>query len=115
MQTVPCSQIGRVISVAYAATVTPNADTTDTLIIGVLTGNLTIANPTGTPVSEQVLRVRIKQDGTGSRTVTLGNKFRLAASATLNWSTTAGATDRFAAVYNSTDDKWDIVSLVPGL
>lgn len=57
-------------SVAYAATITPNSDTTDYLTIAALTGNLTLAAPTGTPVNGQKLMIDFTQDATGSRTIT---------------------------------------------
>lgn len=54
----------------YAATVTPNCDTTDVVRIGTLTGPLTLAAPTGSPVDGQKLQVWFKQDATGGRVVT---------------------------------------------
>lgn len=106
----------RVVSVAYAASVTPNADTTDVLKIGALTGPLTLANPSGTPVEGQTLRIRIPQDGTGNRAITLGNKYRIPTSATspLAFSTAASAEDKLAVEYDAADDKWDVVQMVPG-
>jgi hypothetical protein len=90
--TIP-SQI-RTVSVAYAATVTPNADTTDVLNIGTLTGALLMNNPTGTPVDGQNLRVRFMMDATGSRAVTFDTAYDfgsdvttqlLPATASLGW------------------------------
>jgi hypothetical protein len=106
----------RVTTVSYAATVTPNVGTTDLLIIGALTGPLTIANPTGVPADGQKLLIRVKQDASGSRTVTLGAIYRIPSSATipLAWSTAASKTDLFAVMYNAADTKWDVISLVPG-
>jgi hypothetical protein len=62
----------RSVSASYAATITPNAATTDILNIGVLTGNVTIANPTGTPVDGQKMTIRLAQDSTGGRIVSVG-------------------------------------------
>ena len=101
-------------SVAYAATVTPNADTARNLVIGALTGNLIIANPTGTPVDCQSLRVRVKQDGTGGRTVTLGNAYRLPTGGTIDIASGAGKTTRLLFEYNATDSKWDVIGNLPG-
>lgn len=56
--------------VAYAATVTPAADTYGTYEIGALTGNLTLGAPTGTVTDGQKLSFRLTQDGTGGRTLT---------------------------------------------
>jgi hypothetical protein len=106
----------RVVSVPYAATVTPNVDTTDLLIIGALTGPLTIANPSGSPTDGQKLLIRVQQDATGGRTVTLGAIYRIPASATipLAWSTAASKLDFFGAMYNLAALKWDVISLIPG-
>ena len=62
--------------VAYAATVTPAADTYGTYEIGALTGNIAISNPTGTPVDGQTLSIRLTQDGTGGRTITWDTQFQ---------------------------------------
>lgn len=103
-----------ITSVAYAATVTPNADTTRNLVIGALTGNLTIANPTGTPADCQPLRIRVKQDGTGGRTVALGAAFRLPTGSSISIDPAAGKTSRILAEWNATDSKWDITGNLPG-
>jgi hypothetical protein len=80
-----------------------------------LTGNVTFAAPTN-PVDGMTVRWRVRQDGVGSRTVTLNGVFRIPSSGTspLAWSTTASAMDVLAATYNATDTKWDIVAFVPG-
>lgn len=80
-----------------------------------LTENSTLANPTN-PVNGKTLRWRITQDGTGNRTVALGNKFNLpsSASSSLPWSTAANKMDVLAATYHAGRDKWDIVAFVPG-
>lgn len=80
-----------------------------------LTGNITLSNPTN-PTDGKTLRWRILQDGTGNRTVTLGNNFVIPSSATdpLPWSTAANAMDILAATYHAGRGKWDIVAFVPG-
>lgn len=57
--------LDRVTSVAYAATVTPNCDTTDIFSVGTLTGPVTIATPIGSPHDGQRMRIRLTQDATG--------------------------------------------------
>lgn len=103
------------VAIDYAATVTTDASLGSTFEIGALTGNLTLANPTN-PIDGQAVTWLIQQDGTGGRTVTLGNKFVIPSSATtpLAWSTSANKTDIFAAKYRLSADSWNIVSLVPG-
>lgn len=79
-----------------------------------LTGNLTLANPTNA-VDGQGIAWRIKQDGTGSRTITLGSNFRLGTDVTaVVLSTAASKTDYLAAVYNAADTKWDVIAFTKG-
>jgi hypothetical protein len=85
-----------------------------------LTGAYTLANPVPDPGASFAdgcrLVWRLQQDGVGGRVVTLGSKFYIPSSATspLPFSTAAHATDVLAAMYNLADDKWDVVSFVPG-
>ena len=83
-----------------------------------LTNNITLANPTpsGNSVNGVTVRWRISQDGTGNRTVTLGNKFNIPSSASspLPWSTGVNKMDILAATYHAGRDKWDIIAFVPG-
>jgi len=79
-----------------------------------LGGNRTLDNPTGGTDGQRVLW-EITQDGTGGRTLALGNKFRFGTdilNATL--STTPNAKDFLGAIYNSTADLWYVVSFVKG-
>ena len=103
-----------VVALTYAATLNTDASAGEIFDV-TLTGNATLANPTN-PVSGKTLRWRIKQDGTGSRAVTLGNKFVIPTSATspLPFSTTANKTDVLAATYHAGRDQWDIIAFVMG-
>ena len=103
-----------VVALTYASTLATDAEAGEIFDV-TLTGNVTLSNPTN-PVSGKTLRWRIKQDGTGSRTVTLGNKFQIPSSATspLPFSTAANAMDVLAATYHAGRDKWDIIAFVPG-
>ena len=79
------------------------------------TGNWTLANPVN-PVDGQRLVVDVKQDGTGSRTMAVGNKFRFNttfANATLT--TAANKTDKLEWQYNGADDRWDLIRFVKGI
>lgn len=68
-----------------------------------LGGNRTLDNPTN--MSDGViLNWRIKQDGTGSRTLTYGSKFKWANGTAPTLSTTAGAVDRITGQYIAADD-----------
>ena len=103
-----------VVALTYAATLNTDAAAGDIFDV-TLTGNVTLSNPTN-PVSGKTLRWRITQDGTGSRTVTLGNKFVIPTSATspLPFSTAANKMDVLAATYHAGRDKWDVIAFVPG-
>lgn len=103
-----------VVSLTYAATLNTDAAAGDIFDV-TLTGNATLANPTN-PVDGKTIRWRIQQDATGSRTVTLGNKFVIPSSATspLPFSTAANAMDILAATYHAGRDKWDVVAFVMG-
>lgn len=104
----------RVVVLTYASTLNTTASDGDIFDV-TLTGNATLANPTN-PADGQTIRWRIKQDGTGSRAVALGDKFVIPSSATspLPFSTAANAMDVLAATYHAGRDRWDIVAFVMG-
>lgn len=56
-------------TVAYAATLTVDPSLGSTVIVGALTGNITIAAPTNPEVGDK-LTFCFVQDGTGNRTIT---------------------------------------------
>lgn len=102
----------RTTSATFGATVTPNADTTDIMRL-TLTGTAAIANPTGTPVSGQILQMEISQDGTGSRTVTWGNAYAFSTdipSPTLT--TTANKMDILVFQWSVAASKWRFVGII---
>lgn len=79
-----------------------------------LGGNRTIATPTNPRDGKRIL-YRLKQDGTGSRTVTWGAGFRFGSTYPApTLSTTAGYTDYIEFVYNSTDARWDCIDYALG-
>ncbi len=104
----------RAVTLVDAATITPKCTTTDVAIV-TLGGNRTIANPSGVATSGQELLFRIKQDATGSRTVTWDTKYRFSTDIPRpTLSTTASKTDYIRFTYNSEDDKWDCMRVVRG-
>lgn len=104
---------GGVVSLTDAATIATNAALGNTFSV-TLGGNRTLGNPTG-GINGQKVTWRIKQDATGSRTLTLDTKFRLGADlSSVTLTTTANKTDYLGCIYHSTDDKWDVVSLIKG-
>lgn len=84
---------------ASGSTQTANATGSTTLnfstyqnFVLTLTGNVTLANPTTEAVGQSGFIVMI-QDGTGSRTVSLGTDYETASAGGLALSTTASTTD----------------------
>jgi hypothetical protein len=69
---------GAAQSIAYAATITPDAALGERVIVGVLTGNLTINAPTN-PRTGGMLVFSFAQDATGGRTITWNSVFKKAA------------------------------------
>jgi hypothetical protein len=116
---VPILAPGGVGALTYALTLATGAVATNASLVmngGVFTvtvnDNFTLSNPTN-PVDGKKLIWRIKQDATGSRLLTLGNKFKVASnveSGTITLSTTAAHVDMIGAVYNAADDLWSIVA-----
>lgn len=99
----------RVVTHADLATVTPDADTTDIVLVPALSQGVTIANPTGTPVDGQQLMVRMKSAST--QTVSWGNKFRASTDVALLTDTVSGAKwNRAIFEWNAADSKWDALA-----
>lgn len=65
-------------------------------------GNRTLANPTNL-ANGQALNIRITQDGTGSRLITWGSKYKHAQSVNV-LSTPANSVDIYSGIYDSTAD-----------
>ena len=99
----------RVQSVTSSATVTPDSDTDDLVIITAQAASLIIANPTGTPTEGQALLIRIKDNGT-ARAVSFGSEYR-AIGITLPTTTVLSKTMYLGCVRNVADTKWDVIGL----
>ena len=99
----------RVQAVTSAATVTPNSDNDDLVTITAQAEALTIANPSGTPVSGQALLIRIKDNGT-ARAITFGSEYR-AIGVTLPSTTVISKTMYIGLMRNAADTKWDVIGL----
>lgn len=69
---------GAAQSIAYAASITPDAALGERLIVGTLTGNLTISAPSN-PRTGGMLVFAFTQDATGGRTITWNAAFKKAA------------------------------------
>ena len=104
----------RVVTVADAVAITPDADTTD-ICRQVNTqgaGNLTVNAPTGAPVDGQKLMLRLKC--TNAQNFVFNAIYRGSNDIALPIATTAGKYDRYAFEYNAADVKWDFVGMVRG-
>jgi hypothetical protein len=97
-------------AVTSSATVTPNADTDDLVVITAQAAGLTIANPTGTPTQGQKLTLRVKDNGT-ARAITFGTYYRALGLPSLPTTTVINKTLYIGMIYNSTDTKMDVVSV----
>lgn len=96
-------------SVVSSATVTPNADTDNEVIITAQAVGLTIANPTGTPVQGQALMIRVKDNAT-AQTIAFDTSYR-AIGVTLPTTTVSSKTLYIGCIYNATDSKWDVLGI----
>lgn len=94
-------------SVTSSATVTATS-ANDLVNITAQAAALALANPTGTFAEGQALIYRIKDNGT-ARAITFDTKFR-AIGITLPTTTTISKTTYVGCIYNSTDDKFDVIA-----
>ena len=90
------------IALTDAATVSVDAGTGNTFRV-VLTGNRTLANPTNLTDGQQLF-FRIKQDGTGSRTLAYGSMYKFPGGVAPTLSTGAGDMDILSCQYDKTDN-----------
>lgn len=101
------------IALTDAATIATNCNLGNVFDV-TLGGNRTLGNPTN-PKDGAKYVWRLRQDGTGNRTIALDTKFRLGADITaVTLSTAAGKTDYLGAIYHAADDKFDVVAFVKG-
>lgn len=99
----------RVGTTASSSSLTIAGDDVDMYTVTALAADITINAPSGTPTQGQTLLIRLKDNGTG-RLITWNAIFR-AIGVTLPTTTTANKTMYVGCVYNTTDSKWDIVSV----
>jgi len=95
-------------AVVSSATVTP-ALGNDLVTITAQAVGLTLANPSGTWVQGKDLVIRIKDNAT-PQTIAYGAKYR-AVGITLPTTTVASKTTYLGIIYNSTDDKFDVIGV----
>lgn len=96
----------QILSVASSASITPTS-ATDGYRITAQAVNLAIANPSGTFNEFQGYMIRIKDAGT-AKTINFGTKYR-ACGVTLPTTTVSNRVLYIGFIYNSTEDKYDVV------
>jgi len=90
------------VALTDAASITTDASLSNTFTV-TLGGNRTLANPTNM-TNGAIYTWRVRQDGTGSRTLAYGNKFKWPGGAAPVLTTTASATDFISGQYFSDTD-----------
>ena len=93
-----------VLTIGSPAVVTPDCETSNVFRVS-LTENVTLANPTN-PLPGQTINIILKQDGTGGKTITRGNKYAFPGGTAPTFSTGANDKDLLSCQYDSTDDVW---------
>lgn len=71
-----------------------------------LTEDATLANPTGSPVSGQTIRILVKQNGTGGWTLAYGSKYKFPGGTAPTITAAAGSIDYLGFEYDADDDIW---------
>jgi hypothetical protein len=96
------AQTSSLVTLTDGATISFDASTGNAFRV-TLGGSRALANPTNA-VSGWTFNLKIKQDGTGSRTLSFGNKYAFPAGAAQTLTTTANAVDILTGFYDSNDD-----------
>lgn len=111
---VPAAQLGQTpIALTDGTAIATDASLSNQFRV-TLGGNRTLSNPTNA-FDGQLITWSIKQDVTGSRTITLDTKFRFGTDITsITLTTTPSKTDKIGVQYNSADDKFDVIAFVRG-
>ena len=99
-QTFTAAQRGEITTLTSGATVTPDFAASNNYTL-TLDQNLTIANPTNLTAGQSG-SIFLVQDGTGSRTLTLGSSYDFAGGTAPTLTTTASAVDVIAYYCEST-------------
>lgn len=98
-------------STASSATPTPTGDHLENeLFVTALAADATVGAPTGTPVNGNILRIRIKDNGTARALA--WNAIYSGIVTDLPTTTTISKVMYLGFIYNSTSSKWEMVALV---
>jgi len=103
---------GMWFALSDGATITPDTLNGDFQYV-TLGGNRTLAAilnpPTAASLKSNRILFRIRQDATGSRTITWNAIYRFPNGITPILTTTAAKSDYFSFLFNEVDTKWDLV------
>lgn len=88
-------------SIAYAASITPDLAVSNSFLVGTLTGNITIENPSNLSAG-QFFTVTFVQDGTGNRVLSYGALYKFPNGYSKLLSTAASKKDRLDCFYDGT-------------
>lgn len=105
-----------VVALTDATIITVNAEFGNIFAV-TLGGNRTLGNPSNTSAAFDGMDFifRIRQDGTGNRTLAFDTKFRFGSQLTsITLTTTPNKTDYIGVRYHASDDKFDVIAFSPG-
>jgi hypothetical protein len=97
--------VQRVNTTTSASTVTINTDTTDLYTVTALAAAVTFANPTGTPNTGDMLRIRVKDNGT-ARVISWGTSFVASGITALPTTTVISKTMWITFFWDEAASKW---------
>lgn len=101
-----------VVSVAYAASITPDLSAGNVFRIGTLTGPVTINAPSTTPADAKKIYFQFAQDATGGRVITWDNIYRFGFDiGAVDISTSPLAENRIAFIWNTSLSKYEFAGI----
>lgn len=95
----------KVVSLTFGATISIDASQGNVFAVTLTASTGTLANPTN-PTDGQLMRLRVSQDTTGSRTVSWGNAFDWGSGSVPTLSTAASKLDILGFEYVAAISKW---------
>lgn len=102
-----------VVALTFGASIAVNAALGNAFAVTLTASTGTLANPTN-PVDGQVIRVRVIQDATGSRTLAYGTAYDFGSGSAPTLSTAASKVDILAFEYVASLSKWCYLGSVLG-
>jgi len=97
-------------AIAYSTPLTLDSAEANRFAVGILTGNLTLEEPTN-PIGGQVVVIKLTQDATGGRTLTFGSTIYGNSSNDWALSTAGNSVDELVLEYDGDSSKWRALAL----